>query len=146
MLEARDELTRRQAREAEQWTWGHVHRLFLTSPGLVGDGVALDLARRVVEPDPWEVGGGPGAVDATGWDASRGFEVTTTPAMRMVLSLEDWDDSRWVSLTGVSGHPTSAHYTDQTDLLVAGGTLPFLFSPEAVADAADSELTLRPAP
>ncbi len=78
--------------------------------------------------------------------ASRGFEVTTTPAMRMVLSLEDWDDSRWVSLTGVSGHPTSSHYTDQTDLLVAGGTLPFLFSPEAVADAADSELTLRPAP
>lgn len=146
MLEARDELTRRQAREAEQWTWGHVHRLFLTSPGLVGDGVALDLARRVVEPDAWEVGGGPGAVDATGWDASRGFEVTTTPAMRMVLSLEDWDDSRWVSLTGVSGHPTSSHYTDQTDLLVAGGTLPFLFSPEAVADAADSELTLRPAP
>ena len=66
--------------------------------------------------------------------------------MRMVISLEDWDDSRWVSLTGVSGHPTSSHYTDQTDLLVAGGTLPFLFSPEAVADAADSELTLRPAP
>ncbi|MEE3128678.1 MAG: penicillin acylase family protein, partial [Actinomycetota bacterium] len=99
-----------------------------------------------VEPDPWEVGGGPGSVAATGWDASRGFDVTTTPAMRMVLSLADWDDSRWVSLTGVSGHPTSSHYTDQTDLLVAGETLPFLFSADAVADAADSELTLRPAP
>ena len=68
---------------------------------------------------------------------SRTAEMTkSTPAMRMVLSLEDWDDSRWVSLTGVSGHPTSAHYTDQTDLLVAGGTLPFLFSPEAVAEDA----------
>lgn len=146
MLEARDELTRRQAREADQWTWGHVHRLTLTSPGLVGEGVALDLARRVVEPDAWEVGGGPGAIDATAWDASLGFDVTTTPSMRMVLSLEDWDDSRWVALTGVSGHPTSAHYTDQTDLLVAGESLPFLFSADAVAEAADSELTLRPAP
>lgn len=146
MLEARDELTRRQAREADRWTWGHVHQLFLASPGLLGDGVALDLARRVVEPDPWEVGGGPGAVDATGWDAARGFEVTTTPSMRMVVSLADWDDSRWVALTGVSGHPTSSHYTDQTDLLVRGETLPFLFSPGAVAEAADSELTLRPAP
>ena len=36
MLEARDELTRRQAREADRWTWGHVHQLFLASPGLAG--------------------------------------------------------------------------------------------------------------
>ncbi len=115
MLEARDELTRRQAREAEQWTWGHLHRLRLTSPGLVGDGAALDLARRVVEPDTWEVGGGPGSIDATSYDAAVGFEVTTTPAMRMVLSLEDWDDSRWVALTGVSGHATSAHVSGLVD-------------------------------
>ena len=66
--------------------------------------------------------------------------------MRMVLSLADWDASTWVALTGVSGHPTSAHYTDQTDLLVSGGSLPFLFDRDAVADASEDELTLRPAP
>lgn len=146
MLEARDELVRRQAQDAERWTWGHQHLLRLTSPGLLGEGAALDLARRVVEPDPWPVGGGPGSVDTTSWDPVQGFEVTTGPSMRMVLSLADWDDSRWVSLTGVSGHPASDHYTDQTDLLVRGESLPFPFTPEAVAAAAEDELTLLPAP
>ena len=145
MLEARDELVRRQAQDAERWTWGHQHLLRLTSPGLLGDGAALGLARRVVEPDPWPVGGGPGSVDSTSWDPVLGFEVTTGPSMRMVLSLADWDDSRWVALTGVSGHPASEHYTDQTDLLVRGESLPFPFTPEAVAAAAEDELTLLPA-
>ena len=45
--------------------------------------------------------------------------------MRMVVSLADFDDSRWINLTGVSGHPFSPHYTDQTDLWVAGETLPW---------------------
>ena len=146
LLEAHDDLVRRQAQDPARWTWGHQHRLVLTSPGLVGDGAALGLARRVVEPDPWEVGGGPGSVDATAWDPTQGFDVTTGPSMRMVLSLADWDDSTWVALTGVSGHPTSSHYTDQTDLLVRGESLPFPFSRDAVADAAEDELTLRPAP
>ena len=44
--------------------------------------------------------------------------------MRMVVSLADFDDSRWINLTGVSGHPFSAHYTDQTDLWVAGRDAP----------------------
>jgi penicillin amidase len=66
--------------------------------------------------------------------------------MRMVLSLADWDDSRWVALTGVSGHPASDHYTDQTGLLVRGESLPFPFTAEAVAAAAEDELTLLPAP
>ena len=40
--------------------------------------------------------------------------------MRMVVSLADFDESRWINLTGVSGHPFGAHYTDQTDLWVDG--------------------------
>ena len=40
--------------------------------------------------------------------------------MRMVVSLADLDDSRWINLTGVSGHAFHPHYTDQTDLMVAG--------------------------
>lgn len=146
LLEAHDDLVRRQAQDPGRWTWGHHHRLRLTSPALVGDGAALELARRVVEPDTWQVGGGPGSVHTTAWDPALGFEVTTGPSMRMVVPLADWDDARWVALTGVSGHPTSEHYTDQTDLLVTGGSLPFLFTADAVAGAAEDELRLVPAP
>ena len=66
--------------------------------------------------------------------------------MRMVVSMADFDQSRWVNLTGVSGHPFSAHYTDQTDLWAEGRTLPWVFSTEAVEDAAEDTLTLQPAP
>ena len=66
--------------------------------------------------------------------------------MRMVVSLADLDDSRWINLTGVSGHPFSSHYTDQTDLWVRGETLAWPFSRDAVEAAAEDELTLRPAP
>ena len=45
--------------------------------------------------------------------------------MRMVVSLADLDDSRWINLTGVSGHPFHEHYTDQTDLWARGQTLPW---------------------
>jgi penicillin amidase len=65
--------------------------------------------------------------------------------MRMVVSLEDLDESRWVSLTGVSGHPFSDHYVDQTDLWAEGETLPWPFTAEAVEGAKEDELTLEPA-
>ena len=66
--------------------------------------------------------------------------------MRMVVSLADWDDSRWINLTGVSGHPFDDHYTDQTDLYVRGETLPWAFTSDAVERAGDDVLTLEPTP
>lgn len=65
--------------------------------------------------------------------------------MRMVVSLGDFDKSRWINLTGVSGHPFSSHYTDQTDLWAKGETLPWAFSKEAVDAAGEDTLTLTPA-
>jgi penicillin amidase len=44
--------------------------------------------------------------------------------MRMVLDASNWDRSRWIQLTGESGHPFSAHYADQFDVWRAGLTLP----------------------
>ncbi len=46
--------------------------------------------------------------------------------MRMVVSLADLDKSRWVNLTGVSGHAFDPHYVDQTKLWVDGETLPWV--------------------
>ncbi len=78
------------------------------------------MVERLFNRDGWEAAGGGSAVNATSWDAAEGYEVTSAPSMRMVVSLADFDDSRWVSLTGVSGHPFSDHYTDQTDLWAEG--------------------------
>ena len=141
---ARDEMTRLQARNPELWTWGHLHRLDLVHQTLGTSGIPP--VEWLVNRGGWQVGGSGAAVNATSWDAREGYHVTAAPSMRMVVSLGDLDESRWVNLTGVSGHPFHDHYTDQTDLFVAGETLPWAFSPEAVAAAGEDTLTLVPAP
>ena len=143
MIHARDDLTQRQSRLASGWTWGHLHRLDLTNATLGTSGIGP--VEWLVNRGGWEVGGGTSTVDATAWDAVDGFGVTTAPSMRMVVSMADLDRSRWINLTGVSGHPFSDHYTDQTDLWADGRTLTWAFSRAAVRAAGNDVLTLEPA-
>ncbi|MBD3923377.1 penicillin acylase family protein [Nocardioides cavernae] len=143
LIDARDEMTRRQSRDPRLWEWGHLHRMNLRNPTLGESGVAP--VERLFNRNDWEVGGGSSIVDATSWNAVEGFEVTAAPSMRMVVSLADWDDSRWINLTGVSGHPASSHFSDQTELYVDGETLPWAFTRGAVQAAAEDTLVLTPA-
>ncbi|MGZ5398360.1 MAG: penicillin acylase family protein [Nocardioides sp.] len=143
MLDAREELTRIEARNPDNWDWGHLHQLDLVHQTLGASGIGP--LEWLFNRGDWEVGGGGSLVDATSWDASEGYTVTAAPSMRMVVSLADFDESRWISLTGVSGHPASDHYTDQTDLWAEGETLPWAFSRDAVEAAGDDVLTLLPA-
>ena len=142
MLDARDELTRIEARNPEQWDWGHLHQLDLEHQTLGTSGIGP--VEWVFNRGDWKVGGGGAIVNATSWDAREGYEVTAASSMRMVVSLADFDDSRWINLTGVSGHPASDHYTDQTDLWADGETLPWPFSRDAVEAAAADTLELVP--
>ncbi len=143
LLDARDELTSTVSPDPDDWTWGQLHRLELDSSTLGESGIAP--VEHLFNRGGWEVGGGGSLVDATGWDAREGYEVATAPSMRMVVSLADLDDSRWINLTGVSGHAYHPHYADQTDLMVEGRTLPWAFSREAVEAAGEDTLTLVPA-
>lgn len=143
MLDARDELTKRQSLDADDWTWGNLHRLELHHSTLGESGVAP--IERLFNRDQYGVGGGSSIVDATSWDAAQGYEVTAAPSMRMVVSLADFDKSRYINLTGVSGHPGSSHYGDQTELYVNGDYLPWAFSRDAITESADDTMVLKPA-
>jgi penicillin amidase len=146
LLDARDEMTALQALDPDEWSWGFLHRLELQEPTLGDSGIGP--VEWLVNRGGWEVGGGAAAVDASSWDASdedRPYVVTSSPSMRMVVSLADLDDSRWINLTGVSGHPFHENYTDQTDLWASGDTLPWPFSADAVIDAREHTLKLVPA-
>jgi penicillin G amidase len=142
MSRARFEITRRQARDPQLWTWGHLHQLELVheSLGTSGNGVVERLFNR----GPYEVGGGESVVNATGWTAPRGYAVDWVPSMRMVVSLSDLDASRWVNLTGASGHPFNSHYNDQFGLWRDGDTTAWPFSAAAVDSATVDEMTLVP--
>jgi penicillin amidase len=143
MRDARDELTRRISPNADDWSWGALHTLDLVE-GTVGES-GVGLAEWLVNRTGYPASGGSSLVDATSWDAAEGYAVTAAPSMRMVVSLADFDDSRWINLTGVSGHPASSHYVDQTNLYLAGDTLAWAWSPSAVTAAGRDTLRLVPA-
>ncbi|MGZ4436373.1 MAG: penicillin acylase family protein [Nocardioidaceae bacterium] len=143
MSQARDELVRRQARRAVDWTWGHQHQMNLENQTVGQSDVGL--VRWLFNRGGYEVGGGDEIVDATKWDASTGsYDVTAAPSMRMVVSLANFDDSTWVNLTGVSGHAFDSHYVDQTQLWVDGRHLAWPYTPKAVEAAGQDTLTLVP--
>ncbi|MET7643930.1 penicillin acylase family protein [Streptomyces sp. NPDC005426] len=142
MEDARWELTAKLGKDITTWSWGRLHQLTLKNQTLGTEGPGL--LQRALNRGPWNLGGGEAAVNATGWNAAGGYEVVWVPSMRMVVNVGDWDKSRWINLTGASGHAFSAHYTDQTDKWVNGELLDWSFGTNAVAGATKDTLTLKP--
>ena len=142
MRDARDELTRKQSRDPHNWSWGKFHKLTLVNSTLGDSGVGL--INSLFNRGPYEVGGGGGLVDATGWDATKGYAVTAVPSMRMVVDLADMDKSRWIQLTGNSGHAFNRNYTDQTKLWLKGETMPWAFSKSAIEKSTRDTMRLMP--
>ena len=143
LLAAREDATTLMSRNPVHWSWGRLHQLDLDHD-VFGD-VGVAPLEALFNSTGWATAGGSSTVDATAWDATRGYAVTTAPSMRMVVSLADFDDSRWLDLTGVSGHPMSRHYRDQTPRWASGEPLAWPFSREAVQRAGTQTLTLQPA-
>ncbi|MFI6583539.1 penicillin acylase family protein [Embleya sp. NPDC050493] len=143
MTEAKKDLTSRLGKDIDTWSWGRLHTLTLRNQtlGTEGPGPVKYMLNR----GPYRMSGGEGLVNATGWNVAQGYEVTTVPSMRMVVDLANLDESRWINLTGASGHVWHDNYTDQTDLWRKGKTLQWAYTPAAVDKAAKHRLTLEPA-
>ncbi|TDC18881.1 penicillin acylase family protein [Streptomyces sp. 8K308] len=142
MRDARWELTAELGKDIDTWSWGRLHRLMLNNQtlGTEGPGPVQWLLNR----GPWNLAGGSDAVDASGWNAAGGYDITWVPSMRMIVSLDDFDESQWINLSGASGHAFHANYTDQTELWADGEYLPWPHSAEAVAERGQDTLTLTP--
>ncbi|MEV3870798.1 penicillin acylase family protein [Streptomyces sp. NPDC049906] len=140
--DARWELTEELGKDIDSWSWGRLHQLELKNQTLGTEGPGF--LKFVLNRGPWNLGGGEAAVNATGWNAAGGFDVIWVPSMRMVVNLDDLDKSKWINLTGASGHAYSGHYSDQTDKWARGELLDWAFSEKAVEAATRDTLSLRP--
>jgi penicillin amidase len=140
--DADGELRDKLGGDPSKWKWGDLHTLELTNEtfGTSGIGPIEWLFNR----GPLKVAGGDSIVDATGWDAQEGYAVSWVPSMRMVVDLADLDRSRWVNLTGASGHAFSDHYWDQAALWARGATTPMRARPDTIRREAKDTLTLTP--
>ncbi|MDU0254434.1 penicillin acylase family protein [Streptomyces sp. PU10] len=142
MIDARWELTAKLGKDIDTWNWGRLHRLFLKNQTLGTEGPGF--LKYALNRGPWKLSGGEAAVNASGWNAAGGYGVIWVPSMRMVVNLGDLDKSRWINLSGASGHAYSAHYTDQTDKWANGELLPWSFSKKAVDESTSDTLVLKP--
>ncbi|QJT02279.1 penicillin acylase family protein [Streptomyces asoensis] len=142
MIDARWELTAKLGKDIDTWSWGRLHRLFLKNQTLGTSGPGF--LQYILNRGPWKLGGGEATVNATGWNAAGGYGVVWVPSMRMVVNLDDLDKSKWINLTGASGHAFSAHYTDQTSKWADGELLDWSFSKKAVDDSTSDTLVLKP--
>ncbi|MCQ4080582.1 penicillin acylase family protein [Streptomyces sp. RB6PN25] len=142
LTDARFELTAKLGKDISTWTWGRLHELELRNSAL-GD-TGSSLTKVLLNRGPYQMSGGAAAVDATGWSAAAGYDTVWVPSFRMVVNLADFDKSRWINLTGASGHAYSAHYSDQTSMWAAGQMLPWAYSRGDVSGATKDKLTLTP--
>ncbi|MET8448737.1 penicillin acylase family protein [Streptomyces sp. NPDC005209] len=142
MIDARWELTAKLGKDIDTWSWGRLHRLFLKNQTLGTEGPGF--LQYVLNRGPWRLSGGEATVNASGWNAAGGYGVVWVPSMRMVVNLKELDKSRWINLTGASGHAFSAHYTDQTDKWAKGELLPWSYSSKAVDGSTSDTLVLKP--
>ncbi|MGV9646055.1 penicillin acylase family protein [Streptomyces sp. NPDC004822] len=142
MVDARWELTAKLGKDIDTWSWGRLHRLFLKNQTLGTEGPGF--LQYALNRGPWKLSGGEATVNASGWNAAGGYGVVWVPSMRMVVNLGDLDKSKWINLTGASGHAYHSHYTDQTDKWADGELLDWSFSQQAVDKATSDTLVLRP--
>ncbi|GAA3640718.1 penicillin acylase family protein [Microlunatus ginsengisoli] len=142
MTDARKEATSLMSRDTSGWAWGRIHRVTLKNQTLGTSGIAPveRLFNRGDDPVP----GGPGVVNAMGFDLTEGYGVTYGPTMRMLVDLSDLDKSRWVNQSGNSGHAYHPNYDDQLPLWVGNQLLAFPFTREAIEPTVTQRLQLVP--
>jgi penicillin amidase len=151
MKDAVAELKDRLGSDPAGWRWGDLHTLTLTNQtfGMSGIGPIEWLFNR----GPRGTSGGPSLVNATGWSADTGgsadpdhvaYTVDAVPSMRMIVDLSNLDASRWIQLSGNSGHAFDANYDDQFELWRTGQNLPMRWDRASINAETTHTLTLTP--
>lgn len=143
MKDATEELVHKLGPDPASWQWGDLHTLTLVNGTLGQSGIAP--VEWLFNRGPVAVSGGGGAVNATSWSVDGlGYDTTVAPSMRLIVDLSELDSSRWINLSGESGHAFQRDYTDQVEPWRTGSTLPMRWSPKSVN--ADSLGVLRLVP
>lgn len=119
------------------WAWGRLHRAEPRHP----------LAARLGERDwtsagPLPRGGSGDTVGSTPYTPD--FRQTGGATFRLVIDVGSWDDSVAMNAPGQSGVPSSPHHHDLFTSWAADEAFPLLYSREAVEQAVDERIILRP--
>jgi len=134
------DVTKRLGPDPAKWRWGDLHQARFV-PAIAALAPPAERAQWSV--GPLQVGGSASTPMAGGLRAG-GYEVNSGAAVRMVLDVGMWDNSRITIMPGQSGDPFSPHYRDNFLRWAAGENVPFLFSTAAAEANAERIIELTP--
>jgi penicillin amidase len=129
-------------KDPAKWSWGDLHTATFRNQTLGESGIAL--IENLFNRGPFRTAGSASIVNATGWSATGGFEVTSIPSMRMIVDLGELRNSLTVHPTGESGHTYNPHYIDMADLWRDIQYYPMLWNEQAIVSNAEAQLVLVP--
>ena len=136
-----EELERITGDEVADWAWGKVRPLHLRDPlGAIGG------LRWLFDRGPFSIGGDENTVNPGGVSAHDPLgPVQFIASLRFVVEVGSWDRARVSLPGGQSGHPFSSHYDDLLAYWLRGGTVPLVWSDDAIGRVARDHLVLIPA-
>jgi penicillin amidase len=111
------ELIDRLGKNPEDWKWGDMHKLTLEHP--MGGVKILDRLFNLNR-GPYRMGGDCFTVATSAFRYYNPYKIKHGPSHRHIYTTDDWDRSKTVIPTGISGIPKSPFYCDQTELYVNG--------------------------
>ena len=145
--------------DPSRWAWGRLHRTTFQEQTLGKSGIGpleayfdmgpygapgtSDAVNNITTtfgawyPDPKD----PNAKPGTLFDA---FAASTIPSYRLTIDMGNLDGARIIQTTGQSGNPLDRHYGDLIADWLAGRTVPFPFTPDAIRRGAATTLILAP--
>ena len=128
-----------------RWRWGDLHQARFRHPLIDLAGTELAQAMRF---PPVPRGGDSFTPNNTAlWAPS--FDVLGGASFRMVLDVGNWDAARMTTAPAQSGVPGSKHYGDLLDVWANAkgeeGSVPLLYSAEAIRARTRLEIRLQPA-
>jgi penicillin amidase len=123
LSEGVSDLRERLGDDIDAWTWGKLH---FTKPRHELSDIFPEAA-SLLDPPSVPMSGDGDTPHQGGFKLSQPFTPTDVSVARYVFDLSDWNNSRWVTPLGASGHPGSPHYADQVPTWGAVEMLPMLY-------------------
>src|SRR5262249_36931642 len=111
--EAVQELEKQQGKDPHSWKWGALHTVTFENQTFGKSGIRL--IEKLFNRGPFKTAGGTVTVNATTWNVGDGYEVDSLPSMRMIVDLNDLNQTLAIHTTGQSGHPYHSHYVDMIE-------------------------------
>jgi len=116
--------------DMDSWTWGKLH---FTKPIHKLSHLFKEEA-SLLDPPSVPTGGDGDTPQAGSYTTEEPFTSYWISVARYAFDLSDWSNSRWVVPLGVSGHPGSPHYADQTSVWEQVQMVPMLYDWARIED------------